>query len=117
MMIRPELAFAIIFASNFAAPFLAFIAGRTWPHCRKTLHSLAVIWIVLSVYVCDRVTFTPDITDVGDSYEPDEVKQVVVVVAVLLQQLIILVTYLAWYVCSAFVKRQRASRTEAGPLM
>ncbi len=113
-MIKPELAFAIIFSSNFAAPLLAFIAGRTWPRCRKTLHFLAIIWIVLSVYLCHIVTFTPDIADVGDSYEPDEVNQFLVVVAVFLQQLVILVTYLAWYVCRAFVKRQRASRREAG---
>ncbi|TBC89994.1 hypothetical protein ELH21_31090 (plasmid) [Rhizobium leguminosarum] len=114
-MIKPELAFAIIFTSNFAAPLLAFVAGRTWPHYRKTLHFFAVIWIVLSEYICDRVTFTPEITNVGDSYEPDEVNQFLVVVAILLQQLIILATYLAWYACRAFVKRQRASRREAGP--
>ncbi|WP_327205772.1 hypothetical protein [Rhizobium beringeri] len=114
-MIKPELAFAIIFMSNFAAPLVAFVAGRTWPRCRKTVHFVAVIWVVLSVYVCDRVTFTPDITDVGDSY--DELDQFIVVVAILLQQLAILVTYLAWYVCRAFVKRQRASRREAGPFV
>ncbi|WFT86829.1 hypothetical protein [Rhizobium leguminosarum] len=111
-MIKPELAFAIIFMSNFAAPLVAFVAGHTWPRCRKTLHILAVIWIVLSVYVCDRVTFTPDITDVGDdSY--GGLDQFIVVVAIFLQQLAILMTYLARYVCSAFVKRQRARR-EAG---
>ncbi|TBF40443.1 hypothetical protein [Rhizobium leguminosarum] len=99
-MIKPELAFAIILMSNFAAPISAFIAGRTWPRCRKTLHFLAVIWIVLSVYVCDRVTFTPDIADVGDdSY--DGLDQFMVLIAIFLQQLAILVTYLAWYVCSA----------------
>ncbi|UIJ82959.1 hypothetical protein [Rhizobium leguminosarum] len=114
-MIKPELAFAIIFMSNFAAPLVAFVAGRTWPRCRKTVHFVAVIWVVLSVYVCDRVTFTPDITDVGDSY--DELDQFIVVVAILLQQLAILVTYLAWYVCRAIVKRQRASRREAGPFV
>jgi len=112
-MIKPELAFVIIFTSNFAAPLLAFIAGRKWPSCRKTLHFLALVWIVLSVYVCDRVTFTPAMTTVDDSYEPDEVKQFLAIVAVLLQQLAILVTYLAWYVCRAFVKRLRASRREA----
>ncbi len=67
---------------------------------------LAVIWIVLSVYVCDRLTFTPDIADVGDASGLD---QLIVVAAIFLQQLAILVTYLAWYVCSAFVKRQRAA--------
>ncbi|MGO7689988.1 hypothetical protein ACC696_35840 [Rhizobium ruizarguesonis] len=113
-MIKPELAFAIILTSNFAAPIVAFIAGRTWPRCRTTLHLLAVIWIVLSVYVCDRVTVTSDIADVGDdSY--DGLDQFMVLIAIFLQQLAILVTYLAWYVCSAFVKRQRASRREAGP--
>ncbi|TAT79484.1 hypothetical protein ELI56_15325 [Rhizobium ruizarguesonis] len=105
-MIKPELAFAIILMSNFAAPILAFIAGRTWPRCRKTLYFLAVIWVVLSVYVCDRLTFTPDIADVGDASGLD---QLIVVAALFLQQLAILVTYLAWYVCSAFVKRQRAA--------
>lgn len=60
-MIKPELAFAIIMMSNFAAPIGAFIAGCTWPRWWKTLHSLAVIWVVLSVYVCDRMTFTPHI--------------------------------------------------------
>ncbi|MHC2457692.1 hypothetical protein ACVMIX_004333 [Rhizobium leguminosarum] len=30
-MIKPELAFAIILTSNFAAPILALVAGRTWP--------------------------------------------------------------------------------------
>ncbi|MBY5413515.1 hypothetical protein HFO98_35045 [Rhizobium leguminosarum] len=115
-MIKPELAFAIIMMSNFAAPLMAFIAGRTWPRCRKPLHFLAVIWIVLSVYVCDRLMFTPDIADVGDdSY--DGLDQFIVVVAIFLQQLAILVTYLAWYVCSAFVNRQRASRREAGPFV
>ncbi|MGO7802962.1 hypothetical protein ACC778_02615 [Rhizobium ruizarguesonis] len=107
-MIKPELAFAIVVMSNFAAPLVAFVAGRTWPRCRKTVHFLAVIWIVLSVYLCDRVTFTPDITDVGDSY--DDLDQFIVVVAIFLQQLAILATYLAWYVCRAFVKRQRASQ-------
>ncbi|TAY91921.1 hypothetical protein ELH85_01250 [Rhizobium ruizarguesonis] len=114
-MVRPEIALAIIMMSNFAAPIGAFIAGRTWPHCRKTLHFFAVIWVVLSVYICYRMTFTPHITTVGDSY--DGLDQFMVVVAILLQQLAILVTYLAWYVCSAFVKWQRASRTEAGPLV
>ncbi|MGR9465902.1 hypothetical protein [Rhizobium leguminosarum] len=113
-MIEPELAFAIFFTSNLAAPLLAFVAGRIWPHWRKTLHFFAVIWVVLSVYLCDRVTFTPDITTVDDSYEPDEVNQFLVVVAVLLQQVIILATYLAWYVFRAFDQRQRASRREAG---
>ncbi|MGO8149671.1 hypothetical protein AB9F36_07625 [Rhizobium leguminosarum] len=108
-MIKPELALAIFFTSNLAAPLLAFIAGHTWPRCRKTLHILAVIWIVVSVYVCDRVTFTPDITDVGDdSY--DGLDQFIVVVAIFLQQLAILATYLGWYVCSALVKRQRSSQ-------
>ncbi|UFW65782.1 hypothetical protein RlegWSM1455_07100 [Rhizobium laguerreae] len=107
-MIKPELAFAIIFMSNFAAPLVAFVAGRTWPRCRKTVHFVAVIWVVLSVYVCDRVTFTPDITDVGDSY--DGLDQFIAVVAILLQQLAILVTYLAWHVCRALVNRQRASQ-------
>jgi hypothetical protein len=108
-MIKPELAFAIILMSNFAAPVVAFIAGRTWPRCRKTLHFLAVIWIVLSVYVCDRMTFTPDFADVGDdSY--DGLDQFIVVVAILLQ-------HLAWYVCRAFIKRQRASRREARPFV
>ncbi|MGR9156236.1 hypothetical protein [Rhizobium leguminosarum] len=117
-MIKPELPFAIILMSNFAAPVVAFIAGRTWPRCRKTLHSLAVIWIILSVYVCDRVTFTPGIADVGDdSYEPGEVSQFVFVAAVLLQQLIILAAYPAWYACRAFVKRQRPSPREAGPFV
>ncbi len=116
-MIKPELAFAIFFTSNLAVPLLAFIAGRTWPHWRKTLHFLAVIWIVLSAYLCDRVTFTPDVTTVGDTYEPDEVNQFLVVVAVLLEQLLILAAYLAWYACRAFVKRQRASRREAGPFV
>ena len=114
LVIKPELAFAIIMMSNFAAPIGAFIAGRTWPLCRKTLHLLAVIWVVLSVYVCDRMTFTPNITTVDDSY--DGLDQFIVVIAILLQQLAILVTYLAWYACSAFVKWQRASRKEAGPL-
>ncbi|MBX5155007.1 hypothetical protein CO660_03645 [Rhizobium sp. L9] len=104
-MIRPELAFAIIMMSNFAAPITAFLAGRTWPRCWKTLHILAVIWIVLSVYVCHRVTFTPDIRDVGDSY--NGLDQFIVVVAIFLQQLIILATYLAWFVCRAIVKRLR----------
>ncbi|UIJ81755.1 hypothetical protein [Rhizobium leguminosarum] len=116
-MIKPELAFAIILASNFAAPLLAFVAGRRWPHRRKTLHCLAVIWVVLSVYVCDRVTFKPDMTTVDDSYEPGEMLQFFVVVSVLLQQLAILTTYLAWFACSAFVKRQRASRREVGPIV
>ncbi|TBD43427.1 MULTISPECIES: hypothetical protein [Rhizobium] len=107
-MIKPELAFAIVVMSNLAAPLVAFVAGRTWPHWRKPLHFLAVIWVVLSLYVCDRVTFTPDITDVGDSY--DDLDQFIVVVAIFLQQLAILATYLAWYVCRAFVKRQRASQ-------
>ncbi|UWM82453.1 MULTISPECIES: hypothetical protein [Rhizobium] len=115
-MIKPELAFAIIFMSNFAAPLVAFIAGRTWPRCGKTLHFLAVIWVVLPVYLCDRVTFTPDIIDVGDdSY--DGLDQFIVVVAILLQQLAILATYLVWYLCSAFVKRQRASRREVRPFV
>lgn len=111
-MIKPELAFAIIFTSNFAAPLLAFLAGRKWPRCRKTFHFLAAIWIVLSVFVCDEVTFTP-MTTVEDSYEPSEVNQFLVVAAIFLQQLVILVTCIAWYVSSAFVKWQRASRKEA----
>ncbi|NKL24163.1 hypothetical protein GFM07_34840 [Rhizobium leguminosarum bv. viciae] len=104
-MIKPELAFAIILTSNLAAPILALVAGRRWPHCRKTLHFLAVIWVVLSSYVCDRMTFTPDITTVDDSY--DDLDQFIAVVAILLQQLAILMTYVAWFACSAFVKRQR----------
>ncbi|WP_064709071.1 hypothetical protein [Rhizobium bangladeshense] len=104
-MIRPELAFAVIMMSNFAAPIAAFIAGRRWPRWRKILHSLALIWIVLSVYVCHRVTFTPDIGDVGDSY--NGLDQFIVVVAIFLQQLIIPATYLAWFVCRAIVKRLR----------
>lgn len=77
---------------------------------------VAVIWVVLSVYVCDRVTFKPDIAAVGDdSY--DGLDQFIVVVAIFLQQPAILVTYQAWYVCSAVVKRQRASRREAGPFV
>ncbi|MBY3388513.1 hypothetical protein [Rhizobium laguerreae] len=114
-MIKPELAFAIILMSNFAAPILALVAGRAWPHCRKTLHFLAVIWVVLSLYVCDRMTFTPDIATADDSY--DDLDQFIAVVAILLQQLAILMTYVTWYVCSAFVKRQRASRREARPIV
>ncbi|MBB4112778.1 hypothetical protein FHT80_002097 [Rhizobium sp. BK226] len=110
-MIKPELAFAIKMMSNFAAPIGAFIAGRTWPRWRKALHFLAVTWVILSVYVCDRMTFTPDTSDAGDSYEG--LNQFLVVLTVLSQQLAILMTYVAWYVCSAFVKRQRASRKEA----
>ncbi|MEH7905533.1 hypothetical protein V7794_30845 [Rhizobium laguerreae] len=113
-MIKPELAFAIILASNFAAPILALVAGRKWPHCRKILHFLAVIWVALSLYVCDRMTFTPDITTVDDSY--DDLDQFMAVIAILLQQLAILMTYVTWYVCSAIVKRQRAPRKEAGPV-
>jgi hypothetical protein len=81
-MIKPELAFVIFVASNFAAPLLAFIAGRRWPHRRMAFHFLAVIWIVLSVYVCHKVTFTPDRAAVDDSYEPEEVIQFLVVGAV-----------------------------------
>jgi len=114
-MIKPELAFVIFFTSNLAAPLLAFIAGRIWPRRRKALHLLAVIWIVLSVDLCDRVTFIPDTTAVGDSYERGEVGQFLVVVAILLQQLVILATYLAWYAYSVFRKRQRASRRDAEP--
>ena len=110
-MVRLEIAFAIMMMSNFAAPIGAFIAGRTLPRWRKTLHFLAVIWVILSVYVCDRMTFTPDTSDAGDSYEG--LNQFLVVLAVLSQQLAILTTYVAWYVCSAFVKRQQASRKEA----
>ncbi|MGO7279359.1 hypothetical protein ACCT18_29345 [Rhizobium ruizarguesonis] len=114
-MIKPELAFAIIMMSNFAAPIGAFVAGRTWPRRRTTLHFLAVIWVVLSVYVCNRMMFTPEITTVDDSY--DDFDQFLAVMAILLQQGAILMTYAIWYVCSAFIKWQRASRKEAGPLV
>jgi hypothetical protein len=109
-MIKPELAFLIFVTSNFAAPLLAFIAGRRWPHRRMAFHFLAAIWIVLSVYVCHKVTFTPDRAAVGDSYEPDEVIQFLVVGAVFLQQIIILAAYLVREVYRAVKKRREANR-------
>ncbi len=109
-MINPELAFVIFVASNFAAPLLAFIAGRRWPHRRMTFHFLAVIWIVLSVYVCHKVTFTPDRAAVDDSYEPEEVIQFLVVGAVFLQQMIILAAYLIREIYRTVKKRREANR-------
>jgi hypothetical protein len=114
-MITPELGFLIFVTSNLAAPLLAFIAGRTWPHRRTAFHFLAVIWIVLSAYLCHKVTFTPDMTAVEDSYEPEDVMQFLVVVAVFLQQVIILTAYMVRYAYCAARKRHEATR-EAGPL-
>ena len=109
-MIKPELGFLIFFTINLAAPFLAFIAGRRWPHRRMAFHFLAVIWIVLSAYLCHKVTFTPDMTAVDDSYEPEEVMQFLVVVAVFFQQLLILAAYLVRYAYCAARKRHEAAR-------
>ncbi|MDR9805534.1 hypothetical protein [Rhizobium hidalgonense] len=95
-MISPEVGFIIFFTSNLTAPLLAFFAGRIWPGRRMALHILAVIWIVLSVYLCERLTFTPDTSTVDDSYEPDEMLQFEVVVMILLQQLVILAAYAAF---------------------
>lgn len=96
-MIKPELAFIIIFTSNLAAPLLAFIAGRKWPHRRKALHLWAVLWIILSIFICYEVTVTPNMLDAsdvdpnGEDYEG--LDQFLVLVSIFLQQMLLLALY------------------------
>ncbi len=93
-MIMPELAFFIIFTSNLAAPLLAVVAGRKWPHRRKALHLWAVLWIILSIYMCYEVTVTPnmlgasDIDPNGEDYEG--LDQLLVLVSIFVQQVLML---------------------------
>ncbi|MBW9053471.1 hypothetical protein [Rhizobium mesosinicum] len=96
-MIMPEFAFLIIFTSNLAAPLLAVVAGRKWPHHRKALHLWAVLWIIVSIFICYEVTVTPnmlgasDVDPNGEDYEG--LDQFLVLVSIVLQQVLMLAAY------------------------
>ncbi|WP_259665082.1 hypothetical protein [Rhizobium bangladeshense] len=112
-MIKPELAFAIIMMSNFAGSDRGFYR---WVHVAALVEDIAFFGGDLGRSVSIRMRqndVQATYRTVDGSYEG--LDQFLVVVAILLQQLAILMTYVAWYVCREFVKRRRASRREAKP--
>lgn len=111
-MIGLELAFVIFFVSNLVAPALAFIAGRKWPGRRRMFHCLAMLWIVISIFICHKVTTTPAMIAAASSNPDGEdyegLGQFVMLLLILLQQVLMLGAYMAWYALFGGSKTSRA---------